>query len=234
MGTSPRENESGSLAERAYRALHDRIVACELEPGAWVSEAQLATQFGFGKTPTREALRRLSADGLVIAAHRRGYQVTPITVAQAQQVFEAYRTFVPDVAVLAAARATPEEKLQLADVAARWLGGDGGAAQQPGSTPFPLLLRLCRNPTIVQMGERVIGQFERMVNFAIHHGAMVEAGYFEILREALDAIDTGDGEAVRRGVGALVDATRNTVVAALLSTPSLTTTPVAMAQPAIR
>jgi DNA-binding GntR family transcriptional regulator len=227
MTTPGTDGAAHSLAEGAYRALHELIVTCELEPGAWVSEAQLATHLGFGKTPTREALRRLSGDGLVIPAHRRGYQVTPITVAQAQQVFEAYRMFVPDVAVLVSRRATPEEKRWLADVAEDWAVGREATAH-PGSTPFPLFVQLCRNPTIVEMGHRVIGHFERMVNFAIFHGALVGPEYLEILRSALRAIENGDEDAVRTGVGALVDATRDTVIGALLATPSLTTTPVAM------
>jgi DNA-binding GntR family transcriptional regulator len=225
--TNDSEDTTISLAERAYRVLRELIITCEIEPGAWVSESQLAVQLGVGKTPTREALRRLCGEGLVTPTHRRGYQVTPITVAQVREVFEAYRIFVPEVAALVTARSTSEEIHELAEVAERWAGAREGDAH-PGPTPFPLFIKLSRNPTIVDMGNRVIGHFERMVNFAIFHGALVDPEYLATLRAALASIEAGDEDAARAGVLALVDATRDTVIAALLSTPSLMTTPVAM------
>ncbi len=224
------EEQTGSLAERAYRTLREWIVTCEIEPGAWVSENQLAVELGLGKAPTREALRRLCGEGLVIPAHRRGYQVTPITVAQVREVFEAYQVFVPGVAALVAARATPHEKQQFADVAQRWSGVREGDAHL-GPTPFPLLTELSRNPTIVDMGNRVVGHLERALNFAIVHGALVTPEFLVTLQGALAAIEAGDQDAARASALAVVEATRDTVIETLLSTPSLLMTPVSMAPP---
>ncbi|MBV8257665.1 MAG: GntR family transcriptional regulator, partial [Actinobacteria bacterium] len=48
---------AASLAERAYLAIRDKIVALELRPGAVVSEKALTEELGIGRTPVREALR---------------------------------------------------------------------------------------------------------------------------------------------------------------------------------
>ena len=215
-----------SLAERAYRELRKQITTCEIEPGAWVSESQLAVQLDVGKTPTREALRRLSGEGLVTPSHRRGYQVMPITVAQVREVFEACAVFVPEVAVLVAARASLEEKHELATVSRQW--ADAGERGAPGPTPFRLLIQLCKNPTLVEMGNRVVWHLERMINFAIFHGALVAPGLTDGVRSAISPIEDGDADAVRSSARAQIDATRNLVIAALVSAPSLELTPIEM------
>lgn len=215
-----------SLADRAYDALREQITTCEIEPGAWVSESQLAVLLGVGKTPTREALRRLSGEGFVNPAHRRGYQVTPITVAHVREVFEACGVFVPEVAVLVAARATPEEARELALVSRQW--ADAGERGAPGPTPLRPFIALCKNPTLIEMGNRVVWHFERMINFAIFHGALVAPKLTLSFRTALKAIEDGNASAVRSSARAQIDATRDIVIAALLSAPSVVLTPIEM------
>ena len=55
----------GSLTDQAYSRLEELIVTLRLAPGAVLSEGALAERLGFGRTPIREALRRLARDGLV-------------------------------------------------------------------------------------------------------------------------------------------------------------------------
>jgi DNA-binding GntR family transcriptional regulator len=68
-----------SRAEHAHSVLRGRIVQLELRPGAAFTEAQLATELGLSKTPVREALLRLSGEGLVLGSPS-GYRVAPITL----------------------------------------------------------------------------------------------------------------------------------------------------------
>lgn len=78
--------QTETLAERAYRVLEEQIATLRLEPGAWVTEQQLAAIAGLGRTPVREALQRLTADQLVIVYPRRGLMISdinPIDVFQA-------------------------------------------------------------------------------------------------------------------------------------------------------
>src|SRR5690554_4041481 len=51
--------EPGSMAARAYNALRDRLVLLEIAPTHPIHEPQLAEELGVGRTPMREALKRL-------------------------------------------------------------------------------------------------------------------------------------------------------------------------------
>ena len=66
------EEDTLSLAERAYRRLRDSIVQGALPPGSRISERSLATALGISAQPVREALRRLEQDGMVVTLPRRG------------------------------------------------------------------------------------------------------------------------------------------------------------------
>jgi DNA-binding GntR family transcriptional regulator len=71
---------SPSLAEQAYRKLEEMIVTLELPPGATLSEASLSQKTGFGRTPIREALKRLEHQGLVTSMPRKGLIVRDMKV----------------------------------------------------------------------------------------------------------------------------------------------------------
>src|SRR5256885_122880 len=74
------EIEAVSLADRAYRAVREMIVSLELRPGAVVSERELMEQLGIGRTPLREALRRLAQEKFVAVYPRRGMFVTTVEI----------------------------------------------------------------------------------------------------------------------------------------------------------
>ncbi|MFV0384335.1 GntR family transcriptional regulator [Paracoccus sp. (in: a-proteobacteria)] len=67
-----------SAAERAYRTIRRKIVSLELAPNTAVGELQLADMLGVSRTPIREALTRLSSEGLVDFRSRAGTTVAPI------------------------------------------------------------------------------------------------------------------------------------------------------------
>jgi len=64
------EEDTLSLAERAYRRLRDSIVQGGLPAGSRVSERSLAAALGISAQPVREALRRLEQDGMVVTLPR--------------------------------------------------------------------------------------------------------------------------------------------------------------------
>lgn len=76
-----------SLTETAYLALRERVLSGTLRPGVEFSELELADQLSMSKTPVREALGRLVAEGLIEAFPRRGYRVTPVTVKDINDLF---------------------------------------------------------------------------------------------------------------------------------------------------
>lgn len=64
-----------SLAEQARNALLDAIVSGKLQAGARLTEEALCAEFAISRTPVRDALSRLEADGLIERLPARGYQV---------------------------------------------------------------------------------------------------------------------------------------------------------------
>jgi len=69
------------LAERAYRELRQAIVRGEFEPGARLRLDELSRRFEVSSSPLREALNRLSEQGLVRTLENRGFRVAPLTAA---------------------------------------------------------------------------------------------------------------------------------------------------------
>ena len=105
-----------SLADRAYVAIRDLIVSLELPPGSLIDERRLVANLGIGRTPVREALRRLAQEQLVEVFPRRGMFVTGVDVRDLARISEVRAVLEPEAARLAAARATDEEREELADL----------------------------------------------------------------------------------------------------------------------
>jgi DNA-binding GntR family transcriptional regulator len=103
-----------SLADRAYLAIRDLIVSLELAPGSLIDERQLVESLGIGRTPVREALRRLAQEQLVEVFPRRGMFVTKVDVRDLARISEVRTVLEPEAARLAAERATDEERDELA------------------------------------------------------------------------------------------------------------------------
>ena len=92
------------LAEEIYSTLKDDILNAELQPGAILDEMQLMARFDVSRTPVREVIRKLVADGLVgMEPHRSAY-VKTFTVQDIADFFEAFRLTQRLVMVLSAAR----------------------------------------------------------------------------------------------------------------------------------
>jgi DNA-binding GntR family transcriptional regulator len=117
------EVQSPSLADRAYLAIRDLIVSLKLQPGALIDERRLVESLGIGRTPVREALRRLAQEQLVEVFPRRGMFVTGVDVRDLARISEVRAALEPEAARLAAERATDEELGELAALSDRIVGG---------------------------------------------------------------------------------------------------------------
>ena len=80
----------GASSDFAYRALKKQIVSFGLAPGADLDEAALVEQFGVSRTPVREALVRLAAEGLVQLIPNRGARVSPLGWNDIREHLEAF------------------------------------------------------------------------------------------------------------------------------------------------
>lgn len=76
-----------AVAEHAYERIRERILAGDLPGGHWLREADLAGDIGVSRTPVREALRRLAAEGLVLYQQNRGMQVQSWRTEDLEEIF---------------------------------------------------------------------------------------------------------------------------------------------------
>lgn len=106
-----------TMTDRAYAELEEMIVTLRLEPGTVLSEAVLAKLLKIGRTPIREALQRLSRDGLVNIMPRRGILVSEINLHSQLRLLEVRRELERLMARAAAERASEEERIKFSAIA---------------------------------------------------------------------------------------------------------------------
>lgn len=109
--------DDATMTDKAYALIEELIVTLELAPGAVLSEVVLANRLSTGRTPVREALQRLSRDGLVNILPRRGVLVSEMDLSAQLRLLEVRRELERLMARGAAKRATPEERKEFAEIA---------------------------------------------------------------------------------------------------------------------
>jgi DNA-binding GntR family transcriptional regulator len=166
------KSELSSLTAQAYAQLERMIATLELRPGAFVSEAELCERLGIGRTPVREAMQRLAREHLLQIMPRKGCVVSDCRFGDELNVIEVRRPLELVVARGAAARATPDQRRQFAEIA------DGMVAAL-AKEDFDLFARLdvefnqlclaaCRNTTAASMMRLISTQNRRF--WFMHHG----------------------------------------------------------------
>lgn len=104
-------------ADRAYAALLHRIQQGELVSGDFLVESELAGQLGVSRTPVREAIRRLAAEGLVLTSGRRRAVVREFDEARIDEIYELRARLESYAAQRAATRIGPAELAALHELA---------------------------------------------------------------------------------------------------------------------
>ena len=102
-----------ALYEEVAELLRQRIFARELEPGSWIDELRIAEELGISRTPLREALKVLAAEGLVTMKVRRGAYVTEVSEKDLRDVYHLLALLESDAARMVAQRASDEQLAQL-------------------------------------------------------------------------------------------------------------------------
>nr|WP_308190401.1 GntR family transcriptional regulator [Pseudonocardia sp. TRM90224] len=115
----------GSLADRAYEAIRDRLIMLDIRPGEPLNDELLAQELATGRTPVREALKRLEGDRLVVAYPRRGTFATAVDITDLAHISEIRAELEPLAAARAARNASTATRAQLSAIAA----GIAGAHQ---------------------------------------------------------------------------------------------------------
>jgi DNA-binding GntR family transcriptional regulator len=101
------------LYEEVAELLRQRIFKRELEPGNWIDELKIAAEYGISRTPLREALKVLAAEGLVTMKVRRGAYVTEVSQQDLSDVYHLLSLLESDAAGVVATKATDAELAEL-------------------------------------------------------------------------------------------------------------------------
>lgn len=183
------------LSEKAYDLIKDRIVTLELEPLSVIVEQVLQKDLGLGRTPIREALHRLAAEGLVIVAPWRGMFVADISITDLAKIFEVRMVLEGACARLAAQRISPEQVAQMEEVL-RDLDqvpeGDSRALMDIDERYHKLFYRAADNEYMTSALERLHALSMRLWHLALGRLGDVRDAV-EQHRQITEALKAGDG-----------------------------------------
>jgi DNA-binding GntR family transcriptional regulator len=223
-----------SLAATAYAVLKRRIIQCEIAPGARLTEAQLVRQLRLGKTPIREALVRLIHEGLVRNMPRHGYEVSPITLSDVEDLFRLRRILEPATVALAAGHidGALRGRMERLCRVRSYSPGDARsvAAYRRANHEFhALIARASGSRRLAEAMERLEQESDRLFSLSLlfrDRGEMVRLGHQRLLA----ALVAGDAEAARRhaldGIGRAERVIKEALLAsAALQAVTVTTAP---------
>lgn len=103
----------GTKADEIALAIEEAIVSGELEPGSVLRQEQLSATYSVSRTPIREALRRLSALGLVSFEANRGFRVRTLSRQEMYEAFLLRAELEGLITAVAAEKATPDDLTEL-------------------------------------------------------------------------------------------------------------------------
>ena len=183
--------------------LRQRIFRRELEPGSWIDELKIAEDFGISRTPLREALKVLAAEGLVTMKVRRGAYVTEMSEKDLRDVYHLLSLLESDAAGVVAERATPEQQQTLRDLHAELesAAGNREAFFSVNERFHMALLDMADNRWRSQM----VADLRKVMKLNRHNSLFKQGRIEDSLNEhraILDAMLARDPEGTRRAMQA--------------------------------
>jgi DNA-binding GntR family transcriptional regulator len=147
--------------EEIYRRLREDILSCAIMPGQSLHENDLAERFKVSKSPIRDALMRLEADRLVTVQSRKGYRVSPVSVADAGDMYELRAKIEAAVMEIVAESATDEELSSLDRYRSPAAWDKKGGFIAYNREFHRAVANLCRNKRLKAIALDLIDQFNR-------------------------------------------------------------------------
>lgn len=199
--THPTSNLS-LLSDRVYAALRDRLVTLEIPPGAPIDEDALTKELGVGRTPFREAVRRLALEGLVLVYPRRGTFASTINITNLSDITDVRIVLESHAAGRAA---TLADEMDLAEARALVAELDTVDASQLPMMELDARIhrfvhRCCRNPYLAQDLERYLNMSLRIWHLTFDRLPRL-ADRMRDHRDLLEAISRGDAEMASKIAG---------------------------------
>jgi DNA-binding GntR family transcriptional regulator len=157
-----------SVVDLAYARIRAVVLGDELAPGTKLRQVELAEQLGISRTPVREALLRLSAEGLVEPLANRGFRVADLGLDAVLQRLEVRAMLEPRIAGLAAERRTERDLEKLNAAIVREEKAASGIEAHDASREFHIelaraahndeLLRVLESLWLVEVGRRLLSR----------------------------------------------------------------------------
>jgi DNA-binding GntR family transcriptional regulator len=170
-----------ALYERVAERLRERILAHSLSPGSWIDEQALTAELGISRTPLREALKVLAAEGLVTMKLRRGAYVTEVSERDLAEVFHLLSLLESDAAAAVAREATDTQLAELAALHQRLeqAVGDRDAFFEANQVFHMRLLEIAGNRWRSQM----VADLRRVMKLYRHHSLFKQGRLEASLKE---------------------------------------------------
>lgn len=154
-----------SLHDELADRLREMIVQGVLPPGEKFPEKQMTEQFGVSRTPLREALKVLAAEGLVKLTQNRGATVTAVTVEDLDEVFPVMAALEALSGELACQHITDQEITQIRalhdEMIEHYSNSDLPNYFRSNEEIHETILRAARNPTLSALYRSVAGRVRR-------------------------------------------------------------------------
>lgn len=218
------EPSGRSLAETAYERIKRAILRCDLEPGSQVTEEQLAERFGLSRSVVRPALKRLFQQQLVRTVSRNRYIIPPITIKDANDLFELRLMLEPSAANRAAGRVDPEQLERLEQLCeAQYEPGNRDSADaflQANAEFHVTVARASGNELLAEVVASLLDREQRLNHLAHMLGDRNQDAFHEH-RELVEALLAADGDRAERVMAEGIRSARSFVLEALMSSPAI-------------
>lgn len=210
------------LMQQAYGEIKRRIVMLELQPGQRIDDYELSLELEVSRTPVREAIFRLGAEGLIDIHSNAGFIVRPLDLLDIANLFEAHVVLAQSVARLAANRVTNEEleamSAAVADIENAIERGDYLAITRANALLGRLEAAATKNRHLQAMANSVHDQSQRLAYLCFVGAGETSAASTSAsrmcasnYRRMIEALSAGDPEAAERIAVAQVDLFRKRV-----------------------
>jgi DNA-binding GntR family transcriptional regulator len=186
----------GSLADLAYEQIRDRLITLAIPPGQPIDEEALMRELGLGRTPVREAIKRLALESLVDIFPRRGTFAAEIQITDLADIADVRRQLEGHAAYRAAERLTDADRPELEQLRrafARKGPTDAAKLMELDAQVHRFVYRVARNPYLSITLDRYLNLSLRIWHLALNR----LPGVFSAVHEhddLLAAIEAGDAE----------------------------------------
>ena len=193
--------EIQSVVDHVYTALRERILSGDLPRGSKLRQVSLAEEMGVSRTPLREALRRLAAEGLVDFSPNRGATVSELDFGDMRHAWAARVALEPGAARLAAERRDPDGIAAMREAIADQRSADGERGQSfSANRAFHLALAAASgNPHLTRFAEML---WVPRIGVPIYAAQAAEpagpSAWADEHERIADAIERGDADAAER------------------------------------